>query len=142
MSKKRQFLWPRSQCFRVHNVSACNNAHVIKLPLDYTLHYSPYNTFNNHLLREGYALLKCFSFIIICVYIGYSECGNSSTTDVYTRTSCSATVSNNYYTIIGLGLQCLSGHRDQLKLNIPYNLYSARGFAIFKISRKQFSRVP
>ena len=45
-----------------------NTAHVIILPLEiiviihYTIHLT-YNTFNNHLLREGYALLKCFSFI-------------------------------------------------------------------------------
>ena len=42
-----------------------NTAHVIiiLLPLEiihYTIHLT-YNTFNNHLLREGYALLKCFS---------------------------------------------------------------------------------
>ena len=42
-----------------------NTAHVIMilLPLEiihYTIHLT-YNTFNNHLLRKGYALLKCFS---------------------------------------------------------------------------------
>ena len=49
-----------------------NTAHVVILPLEnynnYTLHYSPYiiyNTFNNHLLCEGYTLLKCFSFLIV-----------------------------------------------------------------------------
>ena len=42
-----------------------NTAHVIILPLEiniiihYTIHLT-YNTFNNHLLREGYALFKCF----------------------------------------------------------------------------------
>ena len=45
-----------------------NTAHVIILPLEiiiiihYTIHLT-YNTFNNHLLREGYALLKCFSLL-------------------------------------------------------------------------------
>ena len=42
-----------------------NTAYVIiLLPLEiihYTIHLT-YNPFNNHLLREGYALLKCFSF--------------------------------------------------------------------------------
>ena len=41
-----------------------NTAHVIIFfPLEiihYTIHLT-YNTFNNHLLREGYALSKCFS---------------------------------------------------------------------------------
>ena len=43
-----------------------NTAHVIILPLEiiiiihYTIHLT-YNTFN--LLREGYALLKCFSLV-------------------------------------------------------------------------------
>ena len=45
-----------------------NTAHVIILPLEIIviiIHYTirlKYNTLNNHLLREGYALLKCFSF--------------------------------------------------------------------------------
>ena len=44
-----------------------NTAHVMILPLEIIIiiHYTirlTYNTFNNHLLREGYALLKCFSF--------------------------------------------------------------------------------
>ena len=43
-----------------------NTAHVMILPLEIIIiiHYTirlTYNTFNNHLLREGYALLKCFS---------------------------------------------------------------------------------
>ena len=44
-------------------------AHIIILPLEiiiiihYTIHLT-YNTFNNHLLREGYALLKCFSLCV------------------------------------------------------------------------------
>ena len=43
-----------------------DTAHVIILPLEIIIiiHYTirlTYNTFNNHLLREGYALLKCFS---------------------------------------------------------------------------------
>ena len=42
-----------------------NTAHVIILPheiiiINYTIRLY-INTFNNHLLREGYALLKCFS---------------------------------------------------------------------------------
>ena len=45
-----------------------NTAHVIIfLPLEiihYTIHLT-YNTFNNHLLRDGYALLKCFSLLCI-----------------------------------------------------------------------------
>ena len=43
--------------------------HVIILPLE-IIHYTirlTYNTFNNHLLREGYALLKCFSQQTHCV---------------------------------------------------------------------------
>ena len=47
-----------------------NTANVMILPLEIIIiiHYTirlTYNTFNNHLLREGYALLKCFSLIII-----------------------------------------------------------------------------
>ena len=47
-----------------------NTAHVIILPLEIIIiiHYTiclTYNTFNNHLLREGYALLKCFSFFLL-----------------------------------------------------------------------------
>ena len=38
-----------------------NTAHVMILPLA-IIHYTIRLTFNNHLLREGYALLKCFSF--------------------------------------------------------------------------------
>ena len=42
-----------------------NTAHVIILPPEIILiiHYIrlTYNTLNNHLLRKGYALLKCFS---------------------------------------------------------------------------------
>ena len=44
-----------------------NTAHVIILPL-IIIHYTirlTYNTFNNHLLREGYALLKCFSLATV-----------------------------------------------------------------------------
>ena len=47
-----------------------NTAHVIILPLEiiiiiyYTICLT-YNTFNNHLLREDYALLKCFSLILV-----------------------------------------------------------------------------
>ena len=46
-----------------------NTAHVIILPLEiiiiirYTIRLT-YNTFNNDLLREGYALLKCFSLTL------------------------------------------------------------------------------
>ena len=46
-----------------------NTAHVIILPLEiiiiiyYTICLT-YNTFNNHLLREGYALLECFSLLL------------------------------------------------------------------------------
>ena len=46
-----------------------NTAHVMILPLEIIIiiHYTirlTYNTFNNHLLREGYALLKCFSLYL------------------------------------------------------------------------------
>ena len=47
-----------------------NTAHAIILPLEiiivtpYTIRLT-YNTFNNHLLREGYALLKCFSLCFV-----------------------------------------------------------------------------
>ena len=37
-----------------------NTAHVMILPLE-IIHYTIRLTFNNHLLCEGYALLKCFS---------------------------------------------------------------------------------
>ena len=41
-----------------------NTAYVIILPLKIKIiiHYTIHLTFNNHLLREDYALLKCFSF--------------------------------------------------------------------------------
>ena len=47
-----------------------NTAHVMILPLEIIIiiHYTirlTYNTFNNHLLREGYALLKCFSLLLL-----------------------------------------------------------------------------
>ena len=40
-----------------------NTTHVIILPLEIIIiiHYTICLTFNNLLLREGYALLKCFS---------------------------------------------------------------------------------
>ena len=39
-----------------------NTAHVIIILLSLEIiHYTIHLTFNNHLLREGYALLKCFS---------------------------------------------------------------------------------
>ena len=46
-----------------------NTTHVIILPLEIIIiiHYTirlTYNTFNNLLLREGYALLKCFSLFL------------------------------------------------------------------------------
>ena len=50
-----------------------NTAHgiIILLPLEisYTLHYSTlhYNKFNNHLLREGYALLIIFFCTLIAM---------------------------------------------------------------------------
>ena len=57
-----------------------NTAHVIILPLEIIIiiHYTirlTYNTFNNHLLREGYALLKCFSFISLSFFevLPYSQ---------------------------------------------------------------------
>ena len=54
-----------------------NTAHVIiiLLPLEiihYTIHLT-YNTFNNHLLCEGYALLKCFS----CLYCVQCLCSRT-----------------------------------------------------------------
>ena len=47
-----------------------NTTHVIILPLEIIIiiHYTiclTYNTFNN---REGYALLKCFSYLIVIIY--------------------------------------------------------------------------
>ena len=55
-----------------------NTAHVIiiLLPLEiihYTIHLT-YNTFNNHVLREGYALLKCFSLLDIMLWIHNYNC--------------------------------------------------------------------
>ena len=43
-----------------------NTAHVIILPLEIIIiiHYTICLTFNNHLLREGYALLECFSLLL------------------------------------------------------------------------------
>ena len=66
-----------------------NTTHVIILPLEIIIiiHYTirlTYNTFNNHLLREGYALLKCFSFgtvfsqslvVVVAEAIKYSHGG-------------------------------------------------------------------
>ena len=65
-----------------------NTAHVIILPLEiiviihYTIHLT-YNTFNNHLLREGYALLNCFSFLNVTYLACVSE--SISITRVYSH---------------------------------------------------------
>ena len=58
-----------------------NTAHVMILPLEIIIiiHYTIRLTFNNHLLREGYALLKCFSLYIffILLYFIFLYCSSA-----------------------------------------------------------------
>ena len=63
-----------------------NTTHVIILPLEIIIiiHYTiclTYNTFNNLLLHEGYALLKCFSLLLLSVDIWtvWEYCSSTST---------------------------------------------------------------